>query len=126
MKLENIKEATYELYAYKNTWIHERRKRRAEMKANSDESKRLRVDDNERASVTVNSVDFPKSNHIYLKFNLVFTHVYKLSDTAGNNHDGVNICMILNDGNGGKNGLETFKQCLINKFKLQEFQKLNR
>ncbi|KAH0561162.1 U6 small nuclear RNA (adenine-(43)-N(6))-methyltransferase [Cotesia glomerata] len=126
LKLEDIKEATYELCAYKNTWIHGRRKRRAEMKANSDESKRLRVDDNEQASVTVSSVDFPKSNHIYLKFNLVFTHVCKISDTAGNNHDGVNICMILNDGHGGKNGLETFKQCLINKFRLQEYQKLNR
>ncbi|XP_057321922.1 U6 small nuclear RNA (adenine-(43)-N(6))-methyltransferase [Microplitis mediator] len=130
LKLEDFNGSMYELCAYKNNWVHARRKRRMEMQLNSVEYKRPRVDDKDQPSTAndfqeSSTIDSTKSdNKIYLKFNLAVSN--SLNEDDSDNNNGVKISMILNEGEGGKNALESFKQCLLNKFSIREFQKQNK
>ncbi|XP_044015193.1 U6 small nuclear RNA (adenine-(43)-N(6))-methyltransferase, partial [Aphidius gifuensis] len=119
LKLKNDSSNSWvcNLKTYEDTWSHARRKRRLASRE-TIESKKPRLDDEQVNLINGNSlnqqINYTETKNIYLEFSITVVLI---------NTDNIRINLILHNGNGGKIGLETFRQYLINKFNIKNFLK---
>lgn len=124
LKNNNSNNWVCNLKTYEDTWSHARRKRRLASREVIDAKKpRLNDDivDEQVNSINGNSLNQKINNtetkNVYLDFSIT---VVLINNDDKNN---IRINLILHNGNGGKIGIETFRQYLINKFNIKNFLK---
>ncbi|XP_034943490.1 U6 small nuclear RNA (adenine-(43)-N(6))-methyltransferase [Chelonus insularis] len=130
---------TCQLTAQNNTWTHARRKRRIAMQLAKRDSKKSRLSEDEETTSSIveeknndeSPVDSsPTEHHLpFLNITLGIGKLNEGSDGEENKEENeyIKIFMIYHNGEGGKNGLESFKQYLINKLGIRDyFQQRNK
>ncbi|XP_076653769.1 uncharacterized protein LOC143359610 isoform X2 [Halictus rubicundus] len=116
-----------QLIAKNDSWTHARRKRRlAQRKMNQNIDDNITEESSHDNDKKITNDQIEKADCSDIKEPLLvcnfFVELIENEEESGS--DNIRISMVFEKGSGGKNALETFKQCLINKLNIRDcFQK---